>query len=341
MKAIFYYGPKELKLVDVDVPQPGPGEVLIKVAAALTCGTDMKAFRQGHPVLLRELPAPFGHELAGTIEAVGEGVAAKFQKGARVVSANSAPCGACAFCDRGQNQLCDDLRLHNGAYAEYILIPAPIVKHNLYLLKPDVPFTTAALSEPLACALHGIDVMRVEKGERVTILGAGSMSLLLTQALRALGAKVFVIGRSHSRLKTSERAGAERVASIYDIEPAGAVKEWTGGLGADCVFEAVGRPETWQQAVGMVRKGGRVCLFGGCAMGSRLTVDAHRVHYEQLTLQGVFHHTPKYFAQAVALLSEGRIDPDLLISDTISLERVPSYFESMKDQSGPKVAVIP
>lgn len=340
MQAVLFYGPKELKLVSVPIPKPKRGEVLVKVGAALTCGTDFKAYRQGHRVLLGSLPSPFGHELAGTVERVGEGVEL-FNPGDRVVAANSAPCDRCLFCARGQSQLCENLKLHNGAYAEYNLVPAHIVKHNLYPIGSHLAFQTAALAEPLACAIHAVDVMRIEKGEKVVVLGAGAMSLLLVNALLSREAEILVVGRNPERLKTAAEAGAHKTVSALSSGAAAEILAWTGRPGADCVFEAVGQPETWQQAISLVRKGGKVCLFGGCAMGTRVPVDAHRVHYDQIHLQGVFHHTPKYFAKAVELLSQGRINTGLLITDRIPLSDVPSYFERMHRQSNPKVAVIP
>ncbi|MBI4346444.1 MAG: zinc-binding dehydrogenase [Elusimicrobia bacterium] len=340
MKAVMFFGPQEIKLVDVPVPVPGPGEIVVRIGAALTCGTDFKAYRQGHRVLLGDLPAPFGHELAGTITAVGEGVE-RFTPGMRVVAANSAPCDRCFYCNRGQNQLCDHLKLHNGAYAEYNLVPAQIVKHNVYELPSTLDFKEGALAEPLACAIHGADVMRVGGGEKVIIIGAGTMSLLLVQALVERGAKVLVIGRNPERLAQTRKAGADHTVSGTDKDVAASVKEWADGVGPDCVFEAVGKTETWQQAMALARKGGRVCLFGGCAMGTRVPVDAHRVHYEQLQLQGVFHHTPTYFSRAVELLATGRAKTELLISSSISLADVPAYFARMHQQSNPKVAVIP
>lgn len=340
MKAVLFYGPQEIKLMEVPVPKPGPGQVLVRIGAALTCGTDFKAYRQGHRVLLGDLPAPFGHELAGTVCEVGEGVE-RFKPGMRVVAANSAPCDACVYCARGQNQLCDNLKLHNGAYAEYNLVPARIVKHNLWELPSSVDFKEGALAEPLACAIHGADVMKAAAGEKVAIIGAGTMCLLLVQALVDRGARVLVIGRNPERLAVAKRAGAEVTLSAEGRDVSAEVKEWAGGVGPDLVFEAVGKPDTWQQAISLVRKGGRVCLFGGCAMGTRVPVDAHRVHYEQLQLQGVFHHTPKYFGEAVGLLGRGRIKSELLIGATIPLAEVPSFFARMHQQSNAKVAVIP
>lgn len=340
MKAVMYYGPKEIRIERVPVPRPGPGEVLLKVGAALTCGTDFKAYRQGHKVLLRELPSPFGPGLAGTVVSAGEG-GEVFPPGTRVVAANSAPCDHCPFCRRGQPQLCEDLRLHNGAYAEYSLLPARIVRHNLHAIPATMDFRTAAVTEPLACAVHAADAVGVLPGDTAAILGAGIMSMLLVSALKQRGARVIVVGRSPQPLERALAVGADFAFSALKGDPVETVRNLTDGLGADCAFEAVGRPETWQQSIEMARKGGKVCLFGGCAQGTRVPVDAHRVHYSQLTLFGVFHHTPKYFAQALSMLSDGRVDARLLVDGEIPLDEVPGYFQRMHERSNAKVAVIP
>lgn len=340
MRAVLFYAPKEIRLVEVPIPHPGPGEVLLKVGAALTCGTDFKAYRQGHPVLLGKLPSPFGHELAGTVVEVGSGVA-QFAKGDRVVAANSAPCDTCFYCRKGQNQLCDHLKLHNGAYAEYNLVPAQIVKHNLYKLSDALDFTEAALSEPLACALHAVSALGIHSGETAAVIGAGPMSLLLLQALKVRGARTIVVGRGAGNLEAIRQAGADITVSVLDGDPVAAVRALSEGRGPDHVFEAVGKPETWLQAMAMVRKGGRVCLFGGCAVGTTVEVDAHRVHYGQISLFGVFHHTPKYFAAALDLIERGLVKTEALVTDEIPLSELPAYFDTMHGQSNPKVAVIP
>ncbi len=345
MKAVMYHGPKEIRLQEVPIRLPGPGEALLRVGAALTCGTDFKAYRQGHEVLLGDLPAPFGHELTGTVVAVGPDIT-KFTTGMSVVAANSAPCHnedrACFFCGRGQTQLCDNLKLHNGAYAEYNLVPANIVKHNLYPIPDNVTFEDAALSEPFACAIHAVDVLGIGKGERVAIIGAGIMSMLLLEALNACGAETVVVGRSPGPLERARELGArETVSVLKQNNVVAAVRKLHDGRGADCVIEAVGKPETWNQAVEMVRKGGKVCLFGGCSQGTRVPIDAHRIHYGQLSLYGVFHHTPKYFQEALRLLSSGDVTTGHLIESTIRLHEVPKYFERMHHRSNSKVAVIP
>ena len=215
MRAVVFYAPKDIRLVESPVPKPGAGEVLVKVGAALTCGTDFKAYRRGHPVLLGPLPARFGHELAGIVAQVGKGVK-DFKEGDAVVAGNSAPCDGCYFCARGQNQLCDRLKLHNGAYADYDLLPPNIVKHNLHKLPSGIELATAALAEPLACAMHAVDLLKVAEGESALIIGAGSMSLLLIQALFARKARVLVVGRGRANLDLAQAAGAHDVFSVED-----------------------------------------------------------------------------------------------------------------------------
>jgi L-iditol 2-dehydrogenase len=340
MRAVVFHAPKDIRLEERPIGAPKAGEVLVKIGAALTCGTDFKAYRQGHPVLLGKLPSPFGHELSGVVVEAGAGVKG-VKAGDRVVAANSAPCDGCYFCRRGQNQLCDGLKLHNGAYAEYDVLPAGIVKHNTHVLPKGLEFAHAALSEPLACAIHAAAELDVRKDQSVAILGAGMMSLLLVQAFKARGARVIVIGRGRPNLEKAEAAGADETLSALDGDPRSALLKLTDGRGADCVVEAVGKAETWEQSLGLVRKGGKVCLFGGCAKGTTVPVDAHRVHYGQISLHGVFHYNPPHFKEALELLAAKKIRTDLLISGRIGLSEVPSYFERMHGQSNAKVAVIP
>lgn len=253
---------------------------------------------------------------------------------------NSAPCAGCFYCDRGQNFLCERLRLHNGAYADFDLVPANIVRHNLWPIPDALPFEAAALSEPLACALHGVEAARVAAGETAVVVGAGVMARLLVAALKARGARVVVVGRSRPPLDAALALGAEAVVGSADGDPVKAVKALTAGRGGDAVFEAVGLPDTWKSAVDMTRKGGRACLFGGCAQGTEVSLDAHRIHYEGLTLFGVFHHTPAYFKAALDLLSSGAVKPAGLVEGSIPLADVPRYFAENAERALPKTAVL-
>ena len=180
MKAIQYYGPKDIRYEEVMVKPPEEGEVVVKIMAALTCGTDVKTFRRGHPVLIKEIPSGFGHEFSGIVERVGRNVEG-FKVGDRVVAANSAPCGECFYCKRGEYNLCENLNLLNGAYAEYIVVPERIVKKNTLILPPSLPFEKAAFCEPLANVVHGVERTGIKPGQTVGVIGIGPIGLMFAR----------------------------------------------------------------------------------------------------------------------------------------------------------------
>ena len=340
MRAVLFYGPGDLRLTQMPVPRAGAGEVVVKIHTALTCGTDFKAYRQGHPILLARIPSPFGHEMAGTISEVGSGVTA-LREGQRVVVLNSAPCDRCYFCDQGTPELCDHLELLNGAYAEYIRVPAHITRHNVHPLPDNLSFAEAALAEPFACALHAVDKMQIKPGETIVVIGAGNMARLLICALKAACARVLVVGRDAGRLHLASAAGADEVIDLgQEPDAIAAVRRRTGDRGADGVIEAVGKPETWALSIGMARKGGRVCLFGGCAAGSKAELDTYRLHYNEITLFGVFHHRPTYVRQALDLLGQRVVPRELLIDREITLEEVAPFFAAHVTASPLKAAVV-
>jgi L-iditol 2-dehydrogenase len=285
-------------------------------------------------------PAIFGHELSGEIHAIGPEVT-DWRVGDRVVAANSAPCGECFFCANDREELCEDLLFLNGAYAEYLVIPERIVRKNLLRLPDTLSFEAAALVEPLACAVHGVAETGVRSGETVAVLGAGPLGLLLVRCAVVAGARVLVIGRRADRLRAAAAKGA---AATFDTECGASAVDWvraeTEGRGADRVIEAVGRPETWSQAIELVRKGGVVNLFGGCPAGTQLSIDTTRLHYDALTLLGTFHHTPATIREALRLLSDGAVPPDVLIQGSATLEELPGRLAELARGGGPlKVAV--
>ncbi len=345
MLAARFYAPMDVRLEEIEVPQPGPGEVLVRVGAATTCGTDLKTYRRGHPLLIKHPPSPFGHEVAGTIVEVGTQVAG-WRPGARVVVANSAPCNRCFFCRRGQQSLCEDLLLLNGAYADYLLVPARIVEQNLWELPTNIPFTSAALTEPLACALHGIEESDIHPGESVVIIGAGPLGLLLLAVARLKGARVIVCGRNPEKLAVARALGADEIVDMTQMpehsNQIAAVRALTEAQrGADVVIEAVGVPELWEAAVRMVRRGGLVNFFGGCASGTAISLETQPLHYDEITLKGVFHHTPAYFSTALHLIASGRIPVERLITDTLPLQELPRAFDRLLAHQGIKYALLP
>lgn len=328
MKAAVLHGKEDVRVQEVPVPLLQAGEVRIRVEAALTCGTDLKVFRRGYHARMIVPPAVFGHELAGTIDAVGAGVR-DWAVGDRVVVANSAPCGACRFCAGGQAQLCDDLLFLNGAYAEFINVPARLVQKNLLRLRPETAFRDAALTEPLACVVLGAEELRLARGERVLVLGAGPIGLMFVALARAAGCEVTVAGRRAARLKAARRLGAGAVVDVgTGADLAEQVKAQTGG-GFDAVVEAVGQPAVWEAAVELVRKGGRVNFFGGCPAGTRVSLDTGRLHYSSLTLLASFHHTPRTIRQALELIEAGLIRAADFVDGECSLAELPERFRAM------------
>src|SRR5256714_3077300 len=265
MMAAVLYGKEHLQVEPVAVPKIERGDILVRVRVALTCGTDVKVFRRGYHARMIVPPAVFGHELAGDIIALGEGVS-QFSVGQRVVAANSAPCNSCFFCQRGLENLCEDLLFNNGAYAEYIRIPARIVERNTYEIPAEVSYQDAALVEPLACVLRGLEETGIRPGDSVAIIGLGPIGLMFVRLAKVYGARVIAIGRRKTQLDRAAAMGADQLISTATVpQPAGMVRQLTHNRGTDIAIEAVGNPETWHWAVDMVRRGGPVNFFGACA----------------------------------------------------------------------------
>jgi L-iditol 2-dehydrogenase len=341
MDAVVLHGKEDARLERVPVPEPGPGEVRVRIRAALTCGTDLKVFRRGYHAKMIVPPAIFGHELAGEIDALGAGVR-DWEVGQRVVAANSAPCGECYFCGIDREELCQDLLFLNGAYAEHIVIPERIVCRNLLPIEDHVPFETAALVEPLACAVHGAAEAGVRAGETVLVIGAGPLGLLLVRCAALVGARVLCAGRRADRLQAAVAMGA---SETFDVEAGDAslhgwVQLETEGRGADRVIEAVGAPEAWSTAIGAVRRGGTVNLFGGCPAGTSVTVDTARMHYDALTLLGTFHHTPATIRRSLLMLTAGQIPGDVLLQARSSLHELPTRLAELARGGGPLKVVV-
>jgi L-iditol 2-dehydrogenase len=342
MKAILFYAPGDIRYGETPRPMAGPGQILVAIQAALTCGTDLKTYRRGHPVLIKETPSVFGHEWAGVIAEIGPGVEG-FAVGQRVVAPNSAPCGRCFYCQRERPSLCEDLQLLNGAYAEYIAVPARIVQKNLLLIPDGVTFKQAPMIEPLACAIHGIERSKIQLGDTVCVIGHGPIGLMLTRLATLKGARVIVVGRNPLKLEKARQFGAQAVVDITTVaDPVDAVRSLSpGGRGVDVAIEAVGLPETWEQALAMTRRGGLANLFGGCESGTHIRVDTRRPHYDELEIIGVFHHTPQYVRTALSLIASGQIDADALITHEMPLERLEEAFQLMISGATLKVAILP
>jgi L-iditol 2-dehydrogenase len=343
MQAAVLYGREDVRLESVEVPSPGPGEVLLRVEAALTCGTDVKVYRRGYHARMLTPPTLFGHEAAGVIQSVGSGVR-EFAPGMRVVAANSAPCDRCAFCKAGRHSLCDDLLFWNGAYAQCALLPARVVSRNLLPLDSHVSFQAGALVEPLACVVRGIEACRIAPGMSVAVIGSGPVGLMLCALAMKRGARVIATGRRQGRLDAARRLGAPVVLEVAHGDDLVAVlhEESSDGRGPDVVIEAVGSSETCQAALRAVRKGGLVNLFAGCPQDVAIAFDAERLHYEELTLTSTFHHTPESVREAYRMIAAGEIDPTAFITSEAALPRLPEVLRGLAHGSeGLKTAILP
>jgi L-iditol 2-dehydrogenase len=344
VKAAILHGKELIRIEDVAPPPLNPGEIRLRIEAALTCGTDLKVFKRGYHAKMIVPPAVFGHELAGTICEIapltpplspsdGERVAARpgerWSVGDRVVPANSAPCGNCFHCGVNQENICDDLLFLNGAYAESIVVPARIVQKNLLKLKPETDFADAALTEPLACVVQGVEDTKLRAGQHVLVIGAGPIGLMFVALANNLGCGVTVAGRRAARLEAARRLGASQTIDIGDGRNLPAKVRTATKTDFDVVIEAVGRPETWEAGVHLVRKGGTVNFFGGCPAGASVTLDTGLIHYSDLTLLASFHHTPRAIRRALEFIEAGVIHAGDFVDGECPLTQLPELFKSM------------
>ena len=343
MTAAVLYGKEDVQIETVDVPEIGRGDVLVRVRAALTCGTDVKVFRRGYHARMIVPPALFGHELGGDIVAMGKDVRG-FKMGQRVVAANSAPCGECFYCKHNQENLCEDLLFNNGAYAEYIRIPERIVRKNMYEVPDHVSYEDAALVEPLACVLRGLEESNVRPGDTVAVIGLGPIGMMFVRLAKAVcDARVIAIGRRPQQLLRASRMGAdETVLNCDGADVVGPVHEMTGGRGADVVIEAVGLPEVWQLAIKLLRRGGVVNFFGGCPDGTLLSLDTNLLHYSELTCKASFHHTPALIRKALELVSRGYVGAKDFVNHSEPLTNLLQVMQHLMSHNGHlKTAIIP
>ncbi|MEJ1929365.1 alcohol dehydrogenase catalytic domain-containing protein [Nostoc sp. NIES-2111] len=339
MLAALLYGQEDLRLEQVADPSPDFGEVVIKVGVATTCGTDLKVWRRGGHAKMLKPPTLFGHEAAGEIVAVGAGVTG-WQIGDRVVANNSAPCMKCFFCQCQEYSLCPHLTWNNGTFAQYLKIPAPIVQHNLLRVPDELPLELAAMTEPLACVLHGVARSHIKPRDRVVVLGDGAIGLMFVAAL-ADNVEVLLWGGNDQRLEIGKKLGAAKTFNYHqNLDIPGVVKELTQGWGADVVIEATGVPSVWETAIACARPGATVNLFGGCPKDTTITVNTEQLHYSELTLKGVFHNTPEYVRSALALIATRKIPFELLISEQRPLKDLEQVFFDMKARKVIKVAMI-
>lgn len=347
-------GAKRIELREVDVRRPDAGEALLRIDAALTCGTDLKVFRAGGHARMLHPPCPFGHEMAGTVVDLGEPVdeSLDLKVGDRVVVANSASCGVCPPCSAGRENLCLDLHYLNGAFGQYLTIPARFVARSLHKIPQHLDARHAALAEPLACVLHMMELVELDLALwrsdtstplRAAVFGAGPLGVLITHQLTAHGIEVDVADPNSHRADAAKSFGAARTITLErnpgrdpELHAPPELREQRHHLAID----ASGTIEGWQAAVGAARPGGTAVFFGGVSAGV-LALRAHPLHYDELTLRGVYHHRPETFARAVEVIASGALPCDLLLGPARPLVELPEALDAMLHRNVLKVHLRP
>jgi L-iditol 2-dehydrogenase len=332
MMAAVLYGKEHIEVENIAMPALGPGDMLVRVRAALTCGTDVKVFRRGYHAHMIVPPAVFGHELSGD-------VVSGPHTGRRIIAANSAPCGICYFCERNRPNLCEDLLFNNGAYAEFIRIPSRIAEKNTHFIPDHISYQDAALTEPLACVVKAIDDTDVVPGDTVAVIGLGPIGIMFVILAKLRGARVIAVGRRKEQVDRAIELGADE--GVYKNVIQG-VRALTGGRGADIAIEAIGKPEMWQSAVQMLRRGGVVNFFGGCPAETHVELDTNLLHYSEITCKASFHHTPDAIRRAFDIICQGHITSREFVNSTEPLANLPSVMKRLALKNGGlKTAILP
>jgi len=334
VRAGYLVAPERIELRDDPLPEPHPGGIVVRVRVALTDGTDLKAYRRGHPQM--PMPTRFGHEFSGDVAAVGAGVS-KFSVGEGIMTVHSAPDGNCYWCARGEEELCASVMATKvlGAYADYISVPKHIVDRNAFRKPGDVSYEAAAFLEPLACVVHAQTALGSGVGDTVAIVGDGGFGILHALAARAAGARAVLVGRRPERLALARRLGVTETFDARESpDVAAEIAALTDGRGADAVIESTGAAEIWEAAPSYVRRGGTVVLFGGLPGGTKVIYDSSRLHYDAIKLISPFHFTPRAVAAAYALLTSHAIDVEPLVSERFPLERLADAFAALGSGRG-------
>lgn len=312
MRAAVLHGREDLRVEEVPDPVPAAGEVLVRIEAATTCGTDTKMWRRGHPIM-PPYPARFGHEMAGVREDTGE----------RVLVGDSVACGECRCCAAGRPQICRSPRWVLGGFAEWIAAPT----EALHALPAGLPAPAAAMAEPLAAAVHAV---RRAPARAVApdagVLGGGPMGQMLAALLVHEGRTVTLADRHPERRAQAQAAGAMAGERLADH---------------DVVFEAVGRPEAWRAAVQACAPGGCAVMVGGCASGTDAALPTRPLHYDEIDVRGAFHHSREEVDDALALLAAGVVDWSALASEPIALEELPAALAAPSGGPARKWVVVP
>ena len=329
MKAIRLTGLRALALAEVERPQPGPGEVLVRVGAAGICGTDRHLYLGEFP---SRPPVTLGHEFAGEVVEAGPGVT--LAPGTLVACDPNIFCGTCAACRRGRVNLCAaNVAIglgRDGGFAEYAVIPA----HRALPLPPGMSPEQGAFAEPLACTLHGLDVARLVPGERAMVLGGGVIGLLAVQLARAAGAEVLLVTRNPQKRAVAQTLGAHHTAASMDE----ALALWPQG--ADAVIECAGVAETMARAPDLAADGGRVVILGVLPKGARVAWEPFDLLFREVAILPAFIN-PFTQSRALDLIAQGAVQTAPLITRRIPLAEAVQAIAQPALPADIKVLVLP
>lgn len=339
MKALKYYGPGDIRIEEVPIPEAGAGQILVAVEACGVCATDVKTFQRGHPKI--RPGSGLGHEIAGVVvDAPGS---SRWSRGTRVVVAPYVPCGTCDQCRRQRYSLCPhlfDQALDPGGFSEYVCVPERLVSEGMIALPEKLDSAAMCFSEPVACCLHAFSAVEVKAGDTLLILGDGVMGLLQAQIGRWIGARpVILSGMTPERLKVA-REIADVVVDAAHEDVVGAVRRVTNNLGADKVIVSVADVGAARTALTVVRQGGAINLFAGMPADASLTVNMNRIHYDEVLVTGSFGFGPPDFAKAVELISRGTLDVMRLVTASVPLEGTLGAMDKLAHQQGLKTIVV-
>ena len=347
MRVFRYYAPENLRLEQVPVPEPGPGELLLRVRNCATCGTDVKIYFHGHRNL--KPPRVIGHEIAGEVAALGDGVN-QFSVGNRVQVIAAVPCGECRECQIGRENICTNLTAigydYDGGYAEYLIVPELVLRvDGVNPMPADLTFEEAAMTEPLSCVLNGQELAGVGEGDDVVIIGAGPIGCLHARLARARGAsRITLVERSAERLDlAAARVTPDEVVLAEDgMDAVAAVRALSDGRGADVVIVAAPSRAAHQDGIAMAANRGRISLFGSLPKDSpTISLDANEVHYRELTIVGAANSTPVQNAAALAMIADGHVPVADLITETLPLEGLLDAMMAVAGGRGMKYVIAP
>jgi D-arabinitol dehydrogenase (NADP+) len=340
MKAIVYEGPSNYTLADLAVPEPGPGQVLVKVIQAGFCATDLHIHRGEY---LAAYPVTPGHEPVGTVAALGEGVT-RFRVGEQVTINPNIPCGSCAYCLAGHLINCVNTTAIgvtlNGSFAEYACVP-----YLQVFSVEGLALDTAVFTEPAACAMHGLERLQLRPGSSALVIGSGSTGLLLAQLIASGGASsVTVASPVPFQLATAERLGASRTVLIRRGAPEAnlaVLREASGEDGYDVVVEATGAVEVGNICVPLTRNGGTVLLYGVTTPEDRISISPFEMFRREITVKGSYAEMTS-FGAAIAALRAGRARTDGIITHRFGLEDYDKALHALAhDETVHKVVIVP